>query len=121
MRKFKEWLLLKEEIDIRGEYWIDESGDITFADGDIGDESHSSYVIKAVQHQVLHKLGQYNDSEYLDWDKIENDLIREKRQELGSPEDHDEDEILDMIYEDLELQKKNVVFVMVMVMLGCMR
>ena len=32
--------LIVEEIDLRGEWWLDDSGQATFADGDIGDYNH---------------------------------------------------------------------------------
>lgn len=78
MRSFKEWLFLEN---IRGEYWIDENGYATFADGDIGDSNHESVVLETIRKQIIeaaernlgirNKYGRfYSDSEYMDWEEF---------------------------------------------------
>lgn len=38
---------------MRGEYWIDENGDVDFADGDIGDRNHEGIVIDRVARMII--------------------------------------------------------------------
>lgn len=44
---------LYENLDLRGEWWIDDSGNAQFADGDIGDMGHGAMVIDHVTRTLL--------------------------------------------------------------------
>ena len=46
-----------EPCEMRGEWWIDDSGFAMFADGDIGGMNHEGYVIDRVNRQILYHLG----------------------------------------------------------------
>jgi hypothetical protein len=46
-----------EEIIPDGEYWFDESGNTMYADGDVGDMNHESYVIQRCALGIADKLG----------------------------------------------------------------
>jgi len=70
---FKEWLL-KEELEIRGEYWIREDGWVDFADADVGDWSHEGIVINQLQHEIANEFNIEIDSDYIDWDEIEQQI-----------------------------------------------
>lgn len=45
------------ETQLRGEWWIDESGTAVFADGDSGDINHEGYVIQHLTNEILDFLG----------------------------------------------------------------
>ena len=49
-----------------GEHWIDESGNLMYADGDIGDMNHEAHVIQSCQAQIADES--YNQREFVDWD-----------------------------------------------------
>lgn len=70
---------------VTGEYWITNYGDVMYADGDIGDYNHESYVIDYVQRNIVdewHNGHKYNNNnEYVDWDEFKKDLAEERFQE----------------------------------------
>ena len=37
-----------------GEWWIDEDGSTTYADGDVGDRNHEGIVIETLVHEILY-------------------------------------------------------------------
>ena len=103
--RFKDWFSENEEYrtyDVRGEYWIDENGQVMGADGDIGDRNHESYVLESLQREIAWEFGIDDDSEYLDWDEIKSQIIEkileedeEDREELEKMlEDGKEDEVI---------------------------
>lgn len=53
-------------IKLTGEYWIDESGQLTFADGDVGDSNHDRIALESAIQKVSDHFG-------LDDDEIEAD------------------------------------------------
>lgn len=59
--------IVKEALDImkedheRGEWWIDERGETTFADGDVGDSNHEAIVIQHLTYQILSHFNINND------------------------------------------------------------
>ena len=62
------------------EYWIEEDGDVQFADGDIGDLNHEGVVIDRVRSEIIEKTsshfrgsGKYFDSGS-DWDEFKDAL-----------------------------------------------
>lgn len=63
---FDQWIKLREfheernVTEIHGEYWINESGQALFADGDIGDYNHAAYVLETLQYEVAETFGIYN-------------------------------------------------------------
>ena len=64
---------------IRGEWWIDESGNAMFADGDVGDMNHEAYVIQQVQRTYV--SDEFDRGEYIDWEGFKQSLASEKAQE----------------------------------------
>ena len=64
---------------LQGEYWINESGSATYADGDIGDQNHEMVVIQSVQG--LYADEQFHRGEYVDWDGFLRSIAGEKMQE----------------------------------------
>jgi hypothetical protein len=54
--------VLFEEHD-RGEWWIDESGNTVFADGDVGDANHEAVVIMTLASEILSHFGIDSDPE----------------------------------------------------------
>lgn len=75
--------LLIHYAEMRGEYWIDDSGYAQYADGDIGDANHEGIALERLVREVLFTLGvEINDelrsldlSDYADeiYAKLEND------------------------------------------------
>lgn len=65
MLNFAKWLLNE---DIRGEYWIDDSGMTHYADGDVGDLNHEGYVVSMLIHQL---------ADHDNWDKYKEELGKE--------------------------------------------
>lgn len=53
------------EMQMRGEWWIDDSGSAMFVDGDIGDMNHSAYVVDMVSRELLDMLGIDSNDEYV--------------------------------------------------------
>ena len=70
------------ELHERGEWWIDGSGEITYADGDLGDSNHESVVISYLSNEILFHFGFEVDevgylTEYMD--EIKNVLLSSNR------------------------------------------
>jgi hypothetical protein len=42
---------------LTGEYWIDDTNHLVFADGDVGDDNHESYALRTAQSKVSDALG----------------------------------------------------------------
>lgn len=57
-------ILLEDGPDIRGEYWIID-GDVTFADGDVGDMNHEAYAVDHARRITLEELGGDSDNEVI--------------------------------------------------------
>lgn len=55
-----------EHYRLHGEYWINDSGQSMYADGDIGDMNHEAHVIQGLTRRILSDLGvEFNeDAEY---------------------------------------------------------
>lgn len=53
----KETLGMMQEEHQRGEWWIDQYGDVDFADGDIGDANHEGVVIRTLAAEILEHFG----------------------------------------------------------------
>lgn len=85
MKRFREWLI-KEEVSIRGEYWIDDSGFPIYADSDIGDWSHEGVVEDMSQREVAEDLGVYADDEFIDWEETKMKIVKENIDSL-TPEE----------------------------------
>ena len=64
---------------VRGEWWIDESGSAVFADGDIGDVNHEGYVIQSIQSQFADP--QFEIGEGVDWEGYKRFLASNAIQE----------------------------------------
>ena len=79
-----------EEETLRGEYWIDDGGNLLEADGDIGAYNHEAHVIELLQYQISDKFGDYRDGEYVDWDRFKEELAKEtyKEQIKLNPSQH---------------------------------
>lgn len=54
--------VMSEEHD-RGEWWIDDSGNTIYADGDVGDSNHEAVVIQTLTGQLLSHFGIHTDVE----------------------------------------------------------
>lgn len=79
-------LLLKEG-SFRGEWWFQEDGFAQFADGDVGDMNHETYVIERLRREILGELDIDFDEEYIDDLGNYKDAIFEKiRDELNAAE-----------------------------------
>jgi len=75
------WYKLIKIAEVRGEYWIDDSGNALEASGD-GDFNHEAYVIDYAQHHL-------GDDNYEEWKRSEAmEILEEKKKEL---EDQKED------------------------------
>jgi len=74
--KFKKWLE-NNNYKLRGEYWITDSGDILYADGDVGDYNHEGYVMMYLQNSIASNFNIYAETEFNDWDKIKEMIIQE--------------------------------------------
>lgn len=72
---FKEWLY--SEADLRGEFWIEDGGQVMGADGDIGDYNHEGYVIEMAQSSIASDFGHYDE----DWDEAKIKIAKEKYDE----------------------------------------
>lgn len=102
MRSFNEWFKLREG-EIRGEYWIDNSGSNMYADGDIGDRGHEAHVLDMIQHEIIDKFGydKFDLGEYIDWDGFTSQLAKDKTEEYGmNPDEVSEDEVVNKAFKD---------------------
>lgn len=57
---------------IRGEWWIMD-GNISFADGDVGDMNHDAYVIDHIRRKFCDDE-HFDRMDYIDWDGYENSI-----------------------------------------------
>lgn len=102
MFSFNKWLILREG-EIRGEYWIDNTGSNMYADSDIGDMGHEAHVINLVQHEIIDKFGydKFDRGEYIDWDGFVNQLAKDKIKEYNlNSEEVDEGEVVKKAFKD---------------------
>lgn len=98
MKSFMEWLRLKEwdddEVSLDGEYWIDDSGNAQFADGDVGDLNHEAMAMQTLQSQIS------GDGDK-DWDEFKQELAERIYQEkMASTNDEAGRQELTDAYED---------------------
>ena len=56
---------------VQGEYWITEGGEVHYADGDVGDYNHESHVIDSVSRSVAEELEDYDGG----WDEVDLDHL----------------------------------------------
>jgi len=78
---------------VSGEYWIDDSGNALFADTDIGDYSHESYVIETVQMQYM------EDTD--DWEEFKENLVQSYIEENPQYVNISEMDILAKIFKEM--------------------
>jgi len=83
---FKKWLIW-ENVDLEGEYWIQEDGSVVYADGDIGDYNHEAYVIQRLQGEITGEFNMWLDNEFIDWDKVKKDMVEIILQDANSPQE----------------------------------
>jgi hypothetical protein len=112
MFSFNEWVQLREG-EIRGEYWIDNTGSNMYADGDIGDVGHEAHVINIIQHEIIDKFGYYkfDRGDYIDWDGFINQLAKDKiKEDSLNPDDDefDEDEVVEKAFEDEGIDNETI-------------
>jgi hypothetical protein len=61
-----------------GEWWIDDSGQVLFADGDVGDMNHEMYVIDGLTRTILDAIGGIKyDEEYAGPMDTHDEAVRE--------------------------------------------
>jgi hypothetical protein len=58
-----------------GEWWIDEGGDVMYADGDVGDMNHEMYVVDRLQRDFADDG--FCGDEHVDWDGFKEHLYEE--------------------------------------------
>ena len=58
-----------------GEHWIDDSGNLLYADGDVGSMGHEAHVIEIARSQIAGY--EYSRDEFTDWDKFLEDVAQE--------------------------------------------
>jgi curved DNA-binding protein CbpA len=91
------------EMSFGGEWWITDSGNAMFADGDIGDMNHSAYVIDMVSREILDMFDVYCDDHCNLEDQI-GDIYDEIKDELSNEQiKRWEDESYDVMAEYLNL------------------
>lgn len=109
MKSFNKWVESRWNVPgyygdsptITGEYWITESGNVQFADGDVGDQNHESIVIGILGSQISDALGVYDDSEYFDMNYLYDTVVQQKREEYMMPEeDYDDNEVFSKALEE---------------------
>jgi hypothetical protein len=61
-----------------GEWWIVD-GSAQFADGDVGDMNHETYVIQSVQNKYVYD--EFSRGDYIDWDGFKTKLAEEAKEE----------------------------------------
>jgi hypothetical protein len=67
-----------EPIELKGEYWFDESGNPMYADGDIGEMNHEMYVIKTCAYDVANEIGLEWDREFWPSSDAFEDFLRDE-------------------------------------------
>jgi hypothetical protein len=97
MKTFKEWFQKREwgdEPSVEGEYWIDDSGDVQYADGDIGDLNHEGIAIETAQ-------GMISGGGDENWEEFKNQLAQRVYQNrLSATTDAGERQTLTDDFED---------------------
>lgn len=78
---------------LKGEYWFDEYGDTMYADGDIGDMNHESYVMDRCAGMVLSEFDLYDWESPINLDEYIDEII-----EIIWAHGYDEEEIKDDPY-----------------------
>lgn len=58
-----------------GEHWIDEDGNLMYADGDVGSMNHEMHVIQRAQGMIAGD--RYTDSEFVNWDGFLESVAQE--------------------------------------------
>jgi len=62
-----------------GEHWIDEDGNLMYADGDIGDMNHEAYVIQRARGEIAGD--QWNQGEFVNWEAFQESVASQILQE----------------------------------------
>jgi hypothetical protein len=62
-----------------GEWWIDEYGQTMYADGDVGDRNHESYVIDYVIGKYIYD--EFDHGDWKDWEGFKKELAKEELEE----------------------------------------
>ena len=77
---------------IKGEYWITDTGEIEYADGDIGDYNHEMLVIQTVRYILLNAINADTDfnTEFLDKDTFITAIINETETDEAKKENIEE-------------------------------
>lgn len=55
-----------------GEHWIDEDGNLMYADGDIGDMNHEAYVIQRARNEIAGD--EWNQGEFVNWEGFQESI-----------------------------------------------
>lgn len=85
---------------VKGEYWIDSSGEPWYADGDVSDVNHSNYIISIVTSDILNELNVEVRDEQLGALNYYYDQIFKEIEDQLSPEllqkweDRDQEEVI---------------------------
>lgn len=89
--------LLLESSKIRGEYWIDDSGDVQFADGDIGDKNHSMIILQLEMSKLMDVFGiEFYDEAPTGMNELQSDDLQRigdvlKKDGYWNPKEDDEE------------------------------
>lgn len=89
------------------EYWIYNTGDVEFADGDVGDRGHEAVVIDQIQRQIVEACenefevyksswsgkNRFSNDEYIDWEGFKTALAEAYRQELIAQQPHNQEKL----------------------------
>lgn len=78
-------ILLENAPVIRGEYWIID-GDVSFADGDVGDMNHEAYAVDHARRAVVDHFGGNSDGEFIE-DELLAQAVMDGLAEDGIPFD----------------------------------
>jgi hypothetical protein len=100
---------------LRGEWWIDDSGSTTFADGDVGDTNHEAYAwnsfVGVDEHQIgeLQDIGSFDPNE-LDLDEFGIHKLTEDGKSEEEIEEMDQKDIDEAGWEFLEEEGVDIEF-----------
>lgn len=91
---------------IQGEYWIDNHGDIHYADGNVSDYNHEGHVISQLQSEIAdkYKNGKYNQGEYVDWDNFCEDILTTYQKK--NPQIDDDSQLMQIAMDDLGVSEE---------------
>lgn len=81
-------LLLENAPTIRGEYWIID-GDVSYADGDVGDMNHEAYAIDHARRNLIEHFGGDSDGEFIGEEELTAAAV-EALTEAGIPVNPDD-------------------------------